>query len=165
MGARVKVKRVVRYLLGAERVVWKYGELEGGPRRVRMDIHVDSDWAGNLDRKSTSGGMMMLEGVGVKHWGRTQRTRALSAGEAEYYAVVTGCAEGLGAKSLAEDMGYIVDVSIWTDSDAGRSMASRRRLGKVRHLELRYLWVQDVVRERRLRIRRVDGEVNLADHR
>ena len=107
---------------------------------------------------------MMLEGVGVKHWSRTQRTRALSAGEAEYYAVVTGCAEGLGAKPLMEDMGYELDVSIWTDSDAGRSIASRRGLGKVRHLELRYLWVQDVVKERRLKMRRVDGERNVADH-
>jgi len=108
--------------------------------------------------------MAMLEGVGIKHWSRSQKTRALSSGEAEYYALVSGCAEGLGMQSLAEDLGYEVEVRIWTDSDACRGIASRRGLGKMRHVELRYLWVQDVAKEGRLEVRRVDGEANLADH-
>jgi hypothetical protein len=164
VGARAKVKRVVRYLVGAERVIWRYGELEGSERRLRLDVHVDSDWAGGADRKSTSGGMVMLEGVGIKHWSRTQRSRAMSSGEAEYYALVTGCAEGLGVQALAEDMGHELDVRVWTDSNAGRSVASRRGLGKMRHVELKYLWVQEVVKAGRLEVRRVDGERNIADH-
>jgi len=160
-----KIKRVVRYLVGAERVVWRYGEFEGGGEKLRLDVHVDSDWAGNgADRKSTSGGMAMLEGVGVKHWSRTQKTRALSSGEAEFNGMVTGCAEGLGIKAVAADMGYEVEVTIWTDSTAGKSVASRRGLGKLRHVELKYLWIQDVVKEGRLKVRKVDGAKNVADH-
>ena len=79
----------------------------------------------------------MLEGAGVKHWSRTQKTRALSSGEAEYYALVSGCAEGLGIQSLATNMGYEVEVRVWADSDACRGIASRRGLGKMRHVELR----------------------------
>ena len=45
---------------------------------VNVDVHVDSDWAKGPDRKSTSGGMMMINGTVVKHWSRTQATRALS---------------------------------------------------------------------------------------
>ena len=97
-------------------------------------------------------------------WRILQRTRALSVGEAEYYALVTGCGKRLGVQSLAKDMGYDMGVRVWTDSDAGRSMASRRALGKVRHMELRYLWVQEVAEEKRLEVRRVDGEQNIADH-
>ena len=68
---RWKVKRLVRYLVGAEKVVWNYREFEGEGRKLRLDVHVDSDWAGGgADRKSTSGGMMMLEGAAVKHWSR-----------------------------------------------------------------------------------------------
>ena len=37
---------------------------------------------------------MMINGTVVKHWSRTQATRALSTAEAEYHAVVTGAAEG-----------------------------------------------------------------------
>jgi hypothetical protein len=139
VGAKARVKRVVRYLLGAEKVIWKYGELGGEERKLVVDVHVDSDWAGGADRKSTSGGMILLEGVGIKHWSRTQKSRAMSSGEAEYYALVTGCAAGLGVQALAEDMGYDVEVKVWTDSNAGRSVASRRGLGKLRHVELKYL--------------------------
>ena len=107
----------------------------------------------------------MLEGVAVKHWSRTQRSRALSVGEAEYYALVTGSAEGLGIQSLANDMGYEVKVAvIWTDSNTARSLASRRGLGKMRHMELRYLWVQEMVKDGRLKVKRVSGDENLADH-
>ena len=84
-----KIKRVVRYFVGAEKVVWKYEEFEGEEgRKLRLDVHIDSDWAGGgADRKSTSGGMAMLGGAAVKHWSRTQKTRAMSSGEAEYYAL------------------------------------------------------------------------------
>ena len=86
-------------------------------------------------------------------------------GEAEYYALVTGSAEGLGIESLANDMGYNLKVTvIWTDSNTARSLASRRGLGKMRHVELRYLWVQDMVKDNRLRVKRVNGVDNPADH-
>ena len=106
----------------------------------------------------------MLGGAAVKHWSRTQKTRAMSSGEAEYYALVTGCAEALGMKSVAEDMGFDVEVTMWTDSTAGKSVASRRGLGKMRHVELKYLWVQDIVKEGRLRVKKVAGVSNIADH-
>ena len=77
---------------------------------------------------------------------------------------MTGSAEGLGIQSLAKDMGYEVSVTMWTDSDTGRSLASRRGHGKMRHMELRYLWVQEVVKDGRMKVRRVSGEENPADH-
>jgi hypothetical protein len=164
VGARRLVKRVGRYLVGAERVVWKYGDLGEKGMELEIDVYVDSDWAGGVDRKSTSGGVVMMGGVAVKHWSRTQRSRALSSGEAEYYAVVTGTAEGLGVQSLGVDMGIEMKVRVWTDSDASRSVASRRGVGKLRHVELKYLWVQEVVKSGRVTMKRVNGVDNVADH-
>ena len=77
---------------------------------VNVDVHVDSNWASGPKRKSTSGGMMMINGTVVKHWSRTQATRALSTAEAEYYAVVTGAAEGLGMQSMMADLGVATQV-------------------------------------------------------
>ena len=107
---------------------------------------------------------MMLGKHLIKSWGSTQGLVSLSSGEVEYYGLVTGCAEGLGAQALAEDMGYDVEVRVWTDSNAGRSVASRRGLGKMRHVELKHLWVQETVKDGRLEVRRVNGERNIADH-
>ena len=106
----------------------------------------------------------MFGGVAVKHWSRTQRTRALSVGEAEYYALVTGAAEGLGMQALGADLGMDLKVRIWTDSTTGKSIASRRGLGKLRHVELRWLWVQEVIKAGRIEVRKVKGEDNVADH-
>ena len=61
VGGLRKLKRVVKYLVGAESVVWKMREW-GDQEEVRIDVYVDSDWAKSADRKSTSGGVIALGG-------------------------------------------------------------------------------------------------------
>ena len=154
-----RMKRVARYLVGAKRLVWKYQEMEDDDEEVKVDVYVDSDWASGWSRKSTSGGMLTVSGVGVKHWSRTQKARALSSGEAEYYAMVTGCAEGLGMQSLAERRR-----SGCGPTSAAKAIGNRRGLGKLRHVELKWLWVQDIVKEGRVKLKTVKGNENAADH-
>ena len=163
-GGKARIKRVVRYLVGAKRLVWKYGEKDDGEEAMWVDVFVDSDWASGCQRKSTSGGMICVDGAGVKHWSRTQKARALSSGEAEYYAMVTRGAEGLGMQALAEDLGWEVKVRVWTDSSAAKAVANRRGLGKLRHVELKWLWMQDMVKEGRIQLKTVRGDENIADH-
>ena len=54
LGSWGNIKRAVRFLMGREAVVWKFGwQAEG--QEVR--IFTDSDWGGSrADRRSTSGG-------------------------------------------------------------------------------------------------------------
>jgi hypothetical protein len=160
VGGIGKVKRAVRYLVGARRLVWDMGVSDD---HDRIDVMVDSDWAGAIDRRSTSGGMLVVGGVVVKSWSRTQRVRALSSGEAEFYAGITGCAEGLGLQAVAADLGWEMSVRVWTDSEAGKAMAGRKGLGRTRHIETKYLWIQDIVKEGRVTIRKVWGKENPSD--
>ena len=106
----------------------------------------------------------MVDGVAIKHWSRTQKARALSSGEAEYYAIVTGSADGLGVRSLAEDLGWKAVVRVWTDSSTAKAVSGRRGLGKLRHVELKWLWVQEAVKEGRIQVKKVNGEEPVADH-
>ena len=159
----MKIKRIARYLVEAEKIVWRMGEMRNDEELI-IEVWVDSDWAKGCDRKSTSGGVMTVGGVAVKHWSRTQRTRALSVGEAEYAAMVSGCAEGLGLQALMKDLGWEAKVVVKTDSTTAKAVASRRGLGKLRHVEVRLLWVQDAVKKGRLTLKKVDGEKNVADH-
>ena len=78
-GGEARIKRVARYLVGAKRLVWKYQEKENNNERVKVDVYVDSDWASGWSRKSTSGGVLIVNGVGVKLRSRTQKARALSS--------------------------------------------------------------------------------------
>ena len=99
----------------------------------------------------------------VKTHSHTQDAIALSSGESEFYGIVKAATQGLGAKGLFEDLGVTVEVQVNTDSNAAKSIASRRGAGKVRHIEVRELWVQDRVARGDLILRKVKGEDNLAD--
>ena len=67
-----------------------------------------------------------INGTVVKHWSRTQATRALSTVEAESYAVVAGAAGGLGMQSMMADLGVTTHVRVWTDSNTAKEIAWRR---------------------------------------
>ncbi len=70
---------------------------------------------------------------------------------------------GLGRKGLMADLGLEMKVQINTDSSTGKSIAPRRGAGRVRHIEVRELWVQHRVAKGELEIKKVRGEENVAD--
>ena len=121
-----KLKRIARYLVEAERVVWHYPETDDEPGAV--EVSVDSDWAGCLStRKSTSGGVLSVAGTAMKSWSSTQGSVATSVAEAEYYAALKGAAEAFRFASLARDVGYELKVILWSDSTAARGGGSQKR--------------------------------------
>ena len=101
--------------------------------------------------------------VCLKVWSSTQKHIALSSGEAEYYAAVKGGSEGLYLQGLCRDLGIQVHVRLHTDSSACKGMCSRDGLGKLRHLDLQYLWLQQMVRAGRFQMKKVPGVWNPAD--
>ena len=50
-----------------------------------------------------------------------------------------------------------------TDASAAKGVASRKGLGKARHIEIHQLWLQDKVASGELEVRKVHGKANLAD--
>ena len=66
-------------------------------------------------------------------------------------------------KHLLEEMQQNVALEDRSDSSAGRGMCLRQGVGRVRHLETRYLWVQERVGEGHLKISSVPGDRNPAD--
>ena len=128
---------------------------------------MDSDWAGDVEtRKSTSGGIVVLGNHPIKSWSTTQSAPALSSCEAEYYALVDGASRGLGLQAAARVLGIAVDdlvVEASTDSSAAKSYASRRGAGRIRHIEVKQLWLQQAVADGRIRLHKILGTENPAD--
>ena len=62
--------KAARYLKGVRKVTWAMRAWKHD--EMKVDVHVDSDRAKGTERRSTSGGMMMINGTVVKHWSRTQ---------------------------------------------------------------------------------------------
>ena len=74
-----------------------------------------------------------------------EHARALSSGESEYYAATTGAADLLHLIEVMKFFGVDARGRLQTDSSACIGMASRKGVGRVRHLETRALWLQDVI--------------------
>ena len=127
-------------------------------------MYVDTDHAGCLEtRKSTSGGVALHGCHCIKTWSATQQVIALSSGEAEYYGMVKGAGNAIGISGVFQDMGFQYDITVYIDSSAAKGISSRRGLGKVRHIELNELWLQEQVARGRIAIRKIRGEDNFSD--
>ena len=99
----------------------------------------------------------------LKHWASTQKKITFSSGEAELGAVVRGVSEVLGIQSVARDFGVELQPEVHADSSAAIGICHRVGIGKVRHLAVAQLWVQDLVRTKTCRLYKVLGTENPAD--
>ena len=93
-------------------------------------------------------------------WVASDQVRALSSGEAELYGIVDGSARGIFTKHMYEEMGRTINVDVETDSTAAIGMCSRTGVG--RHIQVRWLWIQDAIRDKVVRLRKVRGTDNEA---
>ena len=93
----------------------------------------------------------------------TQSTIALSSGESEMYATGSAAARGLQCKTYLIETQRPCNLKIYSDSTAGRGMCSRVGVGKVRHLELRYLWIQERLRLKAFELHKEDTSEMSAD--
>ena len=90
----------------------------------------------------------------------------MSSAEAEFYAMVDGVQRARWAETVARELGIGMlgtEVVLATDSEAAKIFVSRRGLGKMRHIEVRNLWLQEEVRKGQVRIIKVRGTDNPAD--
>ena len=80
----------------------------------------------------------------MKSWSSTQVSVATSSGKAELYAMAGAGAEGLGMKSLLNDLGWDDKVIVKGDSSAALGAFKRKGAGKPRHVQVKHLWLQEV---------------------
>ena len=154
------LKRLARYLLGKPRYVYQYDWQEDGG----VEVYADTDFAGcTVTRRSTSGGCLFRGSHLVKHWASTQKTIALSSGEAELAGIVRGAGEGIGMRSFGCDLGLSLRIRVHSDASAAIGMCRRTGIGRIRHLAVGQLWVQEKVRGGDLELLKVPGASNPAD--
>ena len=121
-----KLKRLARHLVTNTRCRQLFEYQSANPA---VEVYTDTDFAGcSRTRKSTSGGVVMLGRHVVKTWSTTQGVIALSSGEAEYYGLVKGAAQGLGVKNMMDEFGYKLKLVVKTDASAAKGIATRRGL-------------------------------------
>ena len=61
------------------------------------------------------------------------------------------------------DLVFAVKPVLSIDAKATEHIIHSQGIGKLKHIDVAYLWVQDEIRSQRLRVRRVRSEENVAD--
>ena len=134
--------------------------MAGRPGAVQ-DVVTDANWAGcKASRKSTSGGAMLLDSHVIRTWSKTQNTTAQSSAESELLAIVKAAKEAFGMISLAADVGTDLTARIHVDASAALGILERRGVGRVRHLAVGALWLQEQALRRAVEFMKVMGPSN-----
>ncbi len=143
-----KLKHLLRYIKGTLHFIFLWGpsvSVSSLPCLFDLETFVDSDWAGCVHtRRSTSGGLLVFLGTPIHFYSRTQASVALSSAEAELYSIGSGMAESLHVRDLLLESGFAshINVVVFTDSSAGKSIASRFGASRrIRHIQLRVLFM------------------------
>ena len=162
-GGWKRLKKVTRFVKSRRAVVWEFPWQD---ECLELEAYADSDWGGRRgSRKSTSGGLVMLGKHCIKTWSSTQGAVALSSAEAEFYAMIEATVRSKGMLSTMKEVGFQMTerIQLHTDSSAAKSFVSRRGLGKMKHLEIRDLWLQREVGLGLVVVNKVEGPRNPAD--
>ena len=158
---QLQVVRVARYFLQhpGETCLFNY---QADPKTLY--VYTDTDWAADeLTRKSVSCiaercGSHMLDCSVAK-----QSLVALSSGEAEFHGIVMAVATPRQTSQVLGQIGVQVEVTIASDSSAARGICTRTGSGKVRHLSIKELWIQEAYRKKEFQLVSVDTLLNWAD--
>ena len=143
---------VVRYLKGTREFVNKL-------ETDNVDRHVVK-----LDGFSqSSGALIIIDGAPFYSFSRRQSVIATSSGMAEFYAGCATAEEMLLARDVLMFFGFQVEAALHMDSATARGICRREGVGKVKALEVRALWLQQVVKAKTVTLRTVRSLNNCGD--
>ena len=96
----------------------------------------------------------------IRSWSTTQRTIALSSGEAELYAA----SRGGGLNRILKEIGCETKpVRLKLDANATKGALAKVGSGRMKHIETHELWLQEKVCAGEFRLEKIPRVVNCAD--
>ena len=158
-------KRVLRYLVTTVDKELTYHRVPKS-RGLSVKIYSDSDWAGDAnDRISFSGSLTFLNGSLISWNCRKQRSVALSSTEAEYMALSDATRETLYVQNLiSEFFTVILPIPIFVDNKGAGYIAENDINNKLtKHIDIRYHFTRQHIREKTIELFYVPSADNVAD--
>jgi hypothetical protein len=116
---------------------------------------VDSDFAGDLDKRcSISGYVFLLCGSSVSWRASLQSITALSTTEAEYVSATEGVKEAIWMQGLISELGvpqYVI--KLYCDSHSAICLTKNDMYQfKTKHIDIKYPFIRDIVVEGKIKV-------------
>ena len=132
-----------------------------------MRAFCDSDYAGDkAGRKSISGFVIYIQGCLISWKSRSQKSVTLSSTEAEYVAISEMCAEIMFLKQVLEflKIKVVLPIIVRVDNVGAIYLAQNAVSGpRMKHVDIRYHFVQDYIEDGIVKIVFVKSEENDSD--
>ena len=140
--------------------------------KYNLEAFSDASWGDDKSsRKSTSSGVVFLNGMLICSLCRTQATVALSSCESELYAANSTMSESLYLNQLlkwlvsdsCETNSDIVRQKLYVDSSSAQSFIQRAGLGRMKHISARMMYLQQLLRKHCFQLCRIPTKFNPSD--
>lgn len=159
------VKRVFQYLNSTPTYGIMYGK--GRDQVGDLECYVDSDYASDIDtRKSVTGYVLKYFGGPIVWKSTKQATVATSTTEAEFVAASQACKETMWARQLLHELNAPPKqpTNIYVDNQGAIKLIVNNQIhSKSKHIDIKYMFVREVVQLGKVEIKYVRSEDNQAD--
>ncbi|GMP38813.1 hypothetical protein CsSME_00009935 [Camellia sinensis var. sinensis] len=134
--------------------------------QANLEGYVDSDYAGDLDKRRSTTGYLFTLAKGPVSWRSTlQSTVALSTTEAEYMAVTEAFKEAIWLHGLIEDLGIVQKhVEVFCDSQSAICLAKNQvHHARTKHIDVHFHFIREIVNEGDILLQKIGTADNPAD--
>ena len=156
-------KRIVRYVKNTLSIGLNFSK---SPSTL-VSAFSDSDWAGSLDDRRSTGGFAVFFGPNLISWSaRKQATVSRSSTEAEYKALANATAEIIWVQSILKELGVRNTQApcLWCDNLGATYLSANPMFhARTEHIEIDFHFVRERVANKQLDIRFVHSRDEVAD--
>lgn len=128
--------------------------------------YCDADWGADLkDRKSTSGYLFLLSNCLILWCSKKQASVSLSSTEAEYVSMSMAVSDACWLANLLNDFEFesIYPIKIYCDNQSAIINAKTDNIKRLKHVDIRYHFVKDLVKENKICIDYINTSQQQAD--
>jgi hypothetical protein len=162
IGDGVALNRLQRYLSHTRNAVMKLPATS-----LKVEAHIDASFATDaVDRKSTTGAVIMLSGAVI--WAKSGKQSIVTkpSFEAELVALSDMASMVLWVSLFLQDLGYAIDTPIiYQDNQSAIKVAEKGILNnaKTKHIAMRYLWIKQALDQKKLALVYLPTDKMVAD--
>ena len=156
-------KRVLRYLKGTKEKGLVYS---GNAAAKSLIGYSDADWAGDSERRSTSGYVFFMHGATISWKSQRQQTVALSTAESEYMALCSAAKEATFLTNLGKEIGCLQTepCTIYDDNQSCIFLAKNPvSNSRTKHIDIQYHFTREKVATKDIDIVYCPSEEMIAD--
>lgn len=156
----IAAKRILRYLKQTIDLGLKYKK-----GSFNLIGFTDADWGADInDRKSYTGYAFILSGAAISWSSRKQRTVAMSSAEAEYMAIAEAAKEAIYLKKILNEIGIKLEIKLYNDNQSANTLTQSSTFhNRVKHIDLRYHFVKDAIKNNEFILKHLPGDDMIAD--